>query len=55
MKNLAKIREKEANILADRAIEKMKGMSLKDIENLVLRQPDDVAKLILIKIIRRSS
>lgn len=41
------------NELAEKAIEEMQGMSLKDMEKLILRQPDDVAKLMLIKIIRR--
>jgi hypothetical protein len=53
--NLAEMREKEASELADKAIEKMKrATSAKEIENLVCRQPDDVAKLMLIKLIRQS-
>ena len=47
--------QEDINKLADKAIEEMqKAMSAKDIERIVLRQPDDVCKLMLIKLIRRS-
>lgn len=46
--------EIEMNRIADDTIEKMQGMSLKDMEKLILKLPDRVAKLILIKIIRKS-
>ena len=52
--NLTEVREKEASKLADIAIEKMrKATSAKEIENLVCRQPDDVCKLMLIKLIKQ--
>ena len=52
--NLAEIREKEASELADKAIEKMKrARSAKEIEDLVCRQPDNVCKLMLIKLIKQ--
>jgi hypothetical protein len=47
--------QEEINKLANKAIKEMqKAMSVKDIERIVLRQPDDVCKLMLIKLIRRS-
>ena len=54
MKNQIKEIEIEANRKADEVIERMQGLSLKDIEKLVLNQSDKVAKLILIKMIRKS-
>lgn len=46
--------EIEMNRIADDAIKQMQGMSLKDMEKLVLKLPDRATKLILIKIIRKS-
>ena len=54
MKNQIKEIEIVANRKADEVIERMQGLSLKDIEKLVLNQSDKVAKLILIKMIRKS-
>ena len=46
--------EIEANRMADDAIAKMEEISLTDFEKLVGTLPDRVAKLVLIKLIRKS-